>query len=716
MADKLYKQTIWYEIYTGRAINWDSFRKYFDKNGDDESWYIYYIEEDNEPRFELHAHIDGDIVVSAEPFKAEVYGGHGRPTIDEKSLTSSEKKYAVSIFDECFPDRVGKSLAGIIDKAVSSHVEYSGYSILKAGTDFVTFISPDGKKVKLSHKNLVRAIDYSHIDLSVLRDSEAVSEFAHCFGIKNYEPLAAVLFTINPEGYTNYVELERKYRYSKMEEAIESGDIKQCESYIDVLADPENNVQSFCETTIAQDNKALLLWLIDNLGGAKCNLSSILGTAVKKDNEELFYHLLNSGLVKPSDSDSTQWYSPMYIAAYYKGNEKYVMPLLQQGFSLVAKTGYRLYSTYTLDELAALLPYEVELDQNTVNRVYSEGRLDIIHQLEQEPLRFCSKDVLFTAYVHCGDFEKFSALLKSGHKNNSHELFALAYSHSHIWTDLWLQYGFDINCNDARLLHKACEDVDANFAIYLLENGADPHLKGQYSQTVFEKAGSFHRYLSDEQQNEKERLCKYLLDIGLDPIAESKRGPSILQYLFGRTESFDLILVDWLAEHHKINLPDLPDECADTKHLPLAHIMDEFSGRYNPAVLRYFIRKGATTNAEGITEDRLFLTACKLCDLPDLQLVVSAGANIHETDKNYTNQGTNGLFTAVVNNRPYEIIKYLVELGLDVNSRSPAKPWSWGSSKIVPSESILDIAEKNANQEIIEYLKSHGALHAAELI
>ena len=716
MADKLYRQTIWHEIYTGRKINWESFVKYFGRNGDDESWYIYYIEEDNEPRFELHAHIDGDTVVSAEPFKADVYGGHGRPTIDEKSLTSSEKKYAIAIFEECFPDRVGESFDGIIDTAIASHVEYGGYSILKQGSDHVLFLSPEGKKVKLNHKILLKAIDYSHLDLAVLRDADVIAEFAHCFGVKTHEPLVAIMLTISPKEYSNYAVLERKYRYEKMEEAVASGDIKRCVPYIDVLADAENNVLSFCETAVTQNNKTMLSWLIDNLSGAKCNLASLLGTAVKKDNEELFYYLLNSGLVSASDSDSTQWNSPMHAAAYYKGNEKYVMPLLQHGFSLAAKTGYRLFSTYTMDEIAELLLYEVELDQNTVNRIYAEGRADVINQLELEPLRFCSNDVLFAAYVTCGDFEKFSALLKNGYRNSSHELFALAYKHSPAWTDLWLQNGFDINCSDARLLHKACEDLDVDFAIYLLANGANPYLKGQYSQTVFEKAGGFHGYLSDEQQKEKERLCKYLLDIGLDPIAESRKGPSILQYLLGKTEAFDFVLIDWLAEHNKINSPDLPDGCTDIKHLPIAHIMDEFSRKYNPLVLRYIIQRGAITNAEDITDDKIFLVACKLCDLSDLQLVVSAGANIHETDKTYSNRGTNGLYTAVACGRPYEIIKYLVELGLDVNSVSPAKPWSWGSSKMMPAISVLDVAEKHGNQEIIEYLISQGALHATELV
>lgn len=709
----MYKQTMWYEIYSGRKINWDSFGKYFDKNGDDESWYIYYVEEDNEPTFELHAHIDGDTVISVEPFKADVYGGHGRPIIDEKNLNSSEKKYAVSIFEECFPDRVGDTLDSIIGNAISAQVQFGGYSIFKPGLDFVTFISPEGKKVKLSNKILVKAIDYSYIDLAILRDVEVVCEFAHCFGIKNYEPLVAILFTIDPTGYSAYGDLERKYRFSKMEAAVALGNIEKCAEYIDVLHDPQNNVLPFCTSAVSQDNKVLLMWLIDNISGAKCNLESVLGTAIKKDNEELFYYLLDSGMVDASTSDSTQGYAPMYVAAYYKEHNKYVLPLLQRGFSLAAKTAYGFYRACTLDEIAMLLPYKVEFDQNTINRIYSEGRQNIISELEEKPLRFCTTDALFAAYIHCGDFEKFAALLRKGHKNNSHELFAMAYKNSYAWTDLWLEHGFDINCNSSRLLHKACENIETDWAIYLLTNGANPHLKEQYSQTIFEKAGGYHGYLSDEQQKEKERLCKYLLDIGLDPIMESRRAPSILTYLFGGTEDFKLVLTDWLAKQGKLNSPDLPDECADTKHLPIANILDEFSRKYNPKVLHRFIEKGAITNAEGLTDDKLFLSACKLCDVEELQMVVSAGANISETNKYY---GTNGLYAAVESGRPYEVIKYLVELGVDINNVHNAYHNAHGYTRTVQATSILDVAEKKGDAKIIEYLKSQGALHASEIM
>ena len=564
----------------------------------------------------------------------------------------------------------------------------------------------------MTFKNLVNAIDYSHQDLSILRDAEFISEFARCFGIKHFEPLAAIMFTIDPSKYCEYNELERQYRYNKLEIAVASGDVEQCKPYVDVLSTIGNNVQAFCEQAVSQDNRILLEWLVDNISGVSCDLSVVLGTAIKNDNESLFYYLLNSGLIDVKSSDSTKWYSPMYVAVYDKCSEKYVSILLKKGFSLAAKYAYKFYKCISLDKIAELLAYNVELDLNTINRIYAEGRTDIIKEIERKPLRFCSEDLLFAAYVHCGDFLKFTALLNTGYKNNNLDLFAIAYNHSPAWTDIWLENGFDVNFDHARLLHKACEDLNSDFAIYLLENGANPRLRGQYSQTIFEKAGGFHGYLEDYELENQQKLCKHLLAIGLNPIQESRRSPSILTYLFGKTEEFDMFLVDWLGDRDLLNTPDLPPECDDSKHLPIAIVLDEFSGKYNSNVLKHFIKKGALLDAQGITEDRLFLSACKLCDLADLMQVVAAGANTHEQDKYY---GINGLYYAVYYKRSIDFVKYLVELGLDVNNvRNPFRSTGEYSDKYPPT-SVLDVAIQNGNDEITKYLITLGAKTAKEL-
>ena len=705
------KQSIWYEIYSGRKIKWDSFTKYFEPNGSDKTWYIYYVEEDGEPKFDLHAHIEGDTVVKVNPFKADVFGGHGRPTIHERSLTASEKKYSIEIFDECFPDRVGESYIDIVERSISNQIEFQGYKICKRMGDGVSFYSAEGKRVKLSYKNLIKAIDYSHIDLTILRDMDAVSEFAQCFGIKNYEPLAAILLTIDPSNYEEYAELDRKYRYEKMHTAVCAGKIELCEKYVDVLSDPQNNVQKFCEASVRNGNRELLFWLIDNIFGVPYNLNSALAIAIKEDNESLFDDLLNSGKVDISRSDSKKWDSPIYIAVNSKNHKRYVMSLLKHGFVMPAVVGCKLYESCTMDEIAELLSYKVEFDFCTIERIFSSGRHDIIAELEKRPLCFCTIDDLFAAYIHCGDYEKFSVLLKSGYRNNSVDLFSLAYKHSKEWTDFWLQHGFDINHENARLLRLACYYLEVDWAIYLLEKGADPKLKEAYSLTLFEQVSRIYCD-SKEDVQKKYKLCKYLLEFGLDPIKESCCAPSILTCLFGKSEEFDFYLIDWLADHNQLNFPDLLNDFESIKHLPIANILDRYLGHFNSNVLRYFIEKGATTNAENITNDKLFLGACRWCDLNDLQLVVSAGANVNEQDDDH---GINGLYVAVKKKRPYEIIKYLIELGVDVNSVRKSSGNFMKSSPVIPNTSVLDIAEQQGDSQIIELLRLEGALHASEI-
>ena len=95
-----------------------------------------------------------------------------------------------------------------------------------------------------------------------------------------------------------------------------------------------------------------------------------------------------------------------------------------------------------------------------------------------------------------------------------------------------------------------------------------------------------------------------------------------------------------------------------------------------------------------------------------MKLVVAAGANIHEQDRYY---GTNGLYEAVQHKQSYDIIEYLIQLGLDVNSVHN----SFRNTKTInpkyPPTSVLDIAEQNGDDQIVELLKSAGALHASEI-
>lgn len=710
----MYKETLWYEIYAGRKVNWDAFNKYFDKNGCDDTWYIYYIEDNYEPRFELHVHLNGDIVTRAEPFKAEVSGGHGRPQVDVKTLTSSEKKYAIEIFEECLADRVGSDFEVITSNAVDTKVEFQGYKAVNVTRDSIVFISPENKKIKLQKKLLLKALDYSHLDVSILKDPEKTELFAKCFGVTRYEPLFAILQIVDPTKYIEFPEINRKYRYGLMETAIKTGQISVCESYTDVLKEPKNDVVSFCDAAIAQGNEELLFWIISNTEGAQCDLCSIIGVAIQRSNETLFERLLNSDKYDASQSNPSHWRAPMYIALNKPGREKYIWALLKKGFEMPASIAYRYYNTLTMDTIKDLMSFKVTLDQKTVDRIFSENREDIIEILEQEPLKYCTQDMLFTAYINSGCYDKFKHLLESGYQNTNDDLFHKAYINSQKWTDLWLEHGFDINISDSKLLHNACKELAVDEAIYLLENGANPYLKSQYSETVFEKAGGFHGYLDDDEIQEKIRLCKYLIEMGVSPITESRRSPSILQYMFGMSEDFDYYLIDWLAQNGCINTPDADTRDFKDRHLPLRCVLSSMNrGKYKPELLKRFIEAGAKLDADGITKDKFFLEAVDLCELPELQLVVSAGANIHER----TWEGTNALFEAVQRRRSVNIINYLIELGLDVNDiRKEMTLYGTYPQKRLPATSVLDIAIESKNVEVIELLRSKGAMLASDLL
>ena len=167
--------------------------------------------------------------------------------------------------------------------------------------------------------------------------------------------------------------------------------------------------------------------------------------------------------------------------------------------------------------------------------------------MDTQTLGFQENDKLFEEYINSCDLVGFENLFKKGYRCNSVTLFEKAYTQSVDWAVLWIQNGFNINQNCGCLLHHACEKLHVDFAIFLLENGADPYLRQDYSDTIFEKAAGYHGYLEDYQKKAQERLCKYLLKMGLNPITESRREPSILSYLLhGHSEEFVLEVIDWL--------------------------------------------------------------------------------------------------------------------------------------------------------------------------
>lgn len=465
-----------------------------------------------------------------------------------------------------------------------------------------------------------------------------------------------------------------------------------------------------------------------------------------------------------------------------------MLPLLQRGFKLNSS---KYLSVLSLDEIKELLVYDVIIDQVTLNRIFDEKREDILQIIEGNPEKHCSIGHLFSAYVAAKDFSRF----KHGVTCHWYEklddsyyyieqLFENCYLISEEWTDFLLANGFDINRKYGQLLHKACRELNVDLAIYLLEHGADPYLKEKYDSSIFELVSSYSCNSSEEEKRQKEILCKYLLDMGIDPIMQSYKksnySGSVLSNLMNLSNDFKLYLVDWLASHGRINDYEYQNDKALSEHSLFYIFLNKHSrNNYDSKIFRKLIECGAETDVSYKSSDKLFLDACRICTLEDLKFFVKSGANINETYSNSQVNGlqeaissnqeieviayllelglkvqeslfllacrkctsveqldliikaganineidkcakTNGLFEAVGTGRDIGIIKYLIDLGLDVNNMRPERK---GFSLYTlnnycsPAKSVLDIAEMNDNKEVIHLLKNHGAKHASELL
>ena len=706
------KNSLLLSFYEGRTINQDAFSAYFSPNGSSKTEYTHEVlDKYDSVAYELMATIEDDIVIGVSVFKSEDhFVGHGRPVTIEKSLTASEWKYAYQVFDECFPDQSENEVIEVIQNALQKGVSYSGYTIRKELKNDLLFETDDNNTTKLPKKRISQAIHYSHRNLDILLKPETTKNFSSCLGKTPYEPLFAVLSVVNAEAYPNYASLLAKYRFEELIRAIEAGSVELCTLYEDVLKDPNCSISTIGNAVSQAGNSDIVAGFFKHVPDSSCVLNNTLYAAINNNDFETVNCILKKHLFDYSE-DSRSYHSPMGAA---KNHPTFIPLLLEYGFEL---WNDEYLSTLTLDKIKDSLQFNVHLGETVIVRILSEKRYDILQIIEESVPKYCAGGILLSAYIIGKDFDRFKKGVEKGWFSNESSLFEKAYEAGESWADLLIQNGYDVNQENGKELSNACRELKVDFAIYLLKNGADPYLRGEYSSTDFEYAAGYHGYLNDEQENDQERLCKYLLDIGVDPIMESTRTPSIFTYLMNLSSEFKLYLVDWLGKHNRINAYECKDDRNISEHSLLYSVLDPFSrDKYDSTVLKKMLDYGAKVDVSADSEDTLFIQACAVCDVEELKLFVNHGANIKELDKR---KHTNGLYDAVWHKRPKEVIEYLISLGLDVNNAKPesrVKTSSYyGTENVYPAESVLDIALEKRDPETIELLKAHGAKTAAEM-
>ena len=594
----------------------------------------------------------------------------------------------------------------MIEDAFERKCTYGDFTIDKILKNDISFVSPVGNTVKISKNRIAQAICYSHKDLSILRNPEIAEAFARAFDKKPFEPLYAILSTIDPTSYPDYSALNVKYRLQELKNAVADGDYEKAITLTDVLGTTAQSTSEIGIAVMKTDDLRFREWFFHNVPSGSCNLNSVLTIAIEQNCRDVVSTILQKRLFDPNNDRS--WRSPMKSALEHP---EFVLPLLQHGFVLASG---EYLASLNLDEIKKLLNYRVRLDGQTLDRIIQQKRFDILKIIDAEPQKYCTGEDLINAYLNGEDFGRFKNSISNGLTANlperhprgltANRLFEKAFYTGEEWADYWLDNGYDFMRFSGDMLLNACRELKTDFAIYLMNHGADPYIRKEYSGTVLMAASGFHGHWDKAELAQQERLCRYLIDRGVDPIMESLGTPSIFTYLMNLSTEFKLYLIDWIAAHGEINFFECKNDPAISDRRLIDSVVGLNCSNYDPAVFRRMMEFGTQVVWPGQSKSKLFLGACQYCALEELRLFVDAGGNPDERN----NDGTNGLFFAVLNKQGKDVIEYLIDLGLDVNSTRPGN-YSF------PAQSVLDIAEWKEINDVIAVLKNHGAKHAAEL-
>ena len=588
---------------------------------------------------------------------------------------------------------------------------YGGYTVKSVSKDDVSFSAPSGKIVKIAKKRIALAVNYSHKDISIVLKPEAAKEFIGCFGSAPYEPLFAILSTLDPTTYENYPSLISHYRFNELLLAIDRKDMEGIKSFADVLSDPTYSIDTIGTAVMKSGDGAILAWFFEHVPDESCNLNNLLYYAIEKDRKEIVDAILKKKLYNSAEKPSYDY--PMRAAVK---RAEYVLPLLENGFELASD---EYLATLSLNQIKSLLAFRVRIGVSTLNRIVEEKRFDILTIIESDAERFCDKMALIEAYITAGDEDRFKKAIQGGWFSNTateyaDSLLEQAYDVSAAWADLILERGYDINRDSANLLRQACLKLKVDFAIYLVEHGANPRLKGDHSCSVLE-AAAYPFKAPTVDMDAKEKLVRYLIDVGCDPVMDSGSTPSIFSRLMDMPTDFKVYLVDVIADRGELNYYECQNDKSKSDKGLLESVIGTITGHYDSRVFRRMLERGILVDAAGRSRSKLFLDACTSCPLEDLKLFLEAGCNIKELDNNFK---TNGLYSAVSHKQSKEVIEYLISLGLDVNSMSPGSQLTSNYSvrPTVPPKTVLDIAERNGDQAVISVLKKNGAKTAAEIV
>lgn len=231
---------------------------------------------------------------------------------------------------------------------------------------------------------------------------------------------------------------------------------------------------------------------------------------------------------------------------------------------------------------------------------------------------------------------------------------------------------------------------------YMKENSIKlTDLKGEYNNTGI----CYYELLNRALWNENESLIKYLIDCGADINIpdEQDRSPLHLQLHIsqilkdGKDVRLVKKLIEWGADVNKV----LDGETPLIKAVKMNHM----------ELVQYMVEKGADINKVLVNNegDTALGAAIFSRNLKIVKYLMEHGANVHEATFR-----TEMPLTIALNNEDKEMLKCLIEHGIDLNSKkNPYKQWESGA--------LGHAAFKN-NMAMVKYLMKCGAKISAEAL
>ncbi len=234
---------------------------------------------------------------------------------------------------------------------------------------------------------------------------------------------------------------------------------------------------------------------------------------------------------------------------------------------------------------------------------------------------------------------------------------------------LWRSEVADINSVDefgTPILIRVILD-DCSYKLdFLLENGADINVRDKYGNTALHRCVETDKYFMDVWR---------LTEKGIDVNAQNQWGQTSLI----RAIKFDQnSKADYLITHNA----DL-DICDNNGCSPLWYA----ASRKNSTILQHLVEQGANVNCPANDGSTPLMWAITDCSKEDIYALIDAGADIHSQ----LNNGLTPVMFAAARG-DLDVLRDLEEKGADMHAT-------------VNGQTILDIAKKNRNRDIITYLE-----------